>query len=720
MRPLLCLALILSAFVLLGTSPPPTPVEPVKEVLHGVTIEDPYRWLEGSDAPEIEGEDAVLEQRVSDWTDAQNAYTRDFLDTLPHRAKVEARLRELMEVGVVGSPRMRGTRYFYSKREGDQNQAVLYMREEAFGEPRVLLDPNTMDEEKGLASLSWFVPSHDGTKLAYGIHWAGDENTILYLMDVGTGDLLSDVIEGKVGEVYWHPDGIGFFYRRLADLDNPYSGQIKYHTVGTDPAEDPILFEQYKEGPLATTWGPYAYVSRDARWLILTYYTGTDSNDLFVVDLERWFEDGTFEPVTIVEGERAQSEGFVVDNTLYMTTTLDAPNQRVMAVDLNDPDPAGWKTILPEHETAVLTDLDWAEGILAADYLTAAHTRMELYDMDGKSLGELELPGIGSAGIRTEPDRTEAFLTYTSFNEPRTIYRMDLETGDRKIWERPDVPVDPDLVTVEQVWYPSKDGTKISMFLVYKKGLEKNGNNPTLLNGYGGFNISRTPFFSATLFPWFESGGIYALPNLRGGGEYGEAWHRAGMLDQKQNVFDDFIAAAEWLIENDYTNSDRLGITGGSNGGLLTGAALTQRPDLFSAVISAVPLLDMLRYQHFLMARYWVPEYGTSENPDHVEFLRAYSPYHQIKKGTPYPAVLFTAGENDARVHPSHARKVAAWIQAATTSDSEKEPVLLWVEREAGHGAGKPLDMRVRDVADQRMFMMWQLGMLDELPPAGP
>jgi len=709
--------LLLCAVALLGAAPPATKVEPVTETIHGVEIVDPYRWLEGSASPELGGEDEDLDRRVSAWTDEQNALTRSVLDGLPGRKNIEARLRELMEVGTVRAPTMRENRYFYTKREGDQAQAALYLREGAFGEPRVLLDPNTLHDE-GLISLGWYTPSHDGRLLAYGTYLAGDENTTLYLMDVDTGEMYQDVIENKVRGVFWRPDGSGIFYRCLADPENPYSAQIKYHGLGTDPAEDPLLFEQYKEGPLATTWGPSAGVSEDGRWMILSYSTGTDSNDLYAINLDRWLETGSFDRIPIVEGKKAMSSGFVIGNTLYMSTTLDAPNRQLLAVDLTSDDPStGWKLIIPEDEDAVLESVGWAKGILVADYLTKAHTRIELFDLQGVSKGVMELPGLGSAGVSVKSDRTEAFLTYTSYNEPRTIYHIDLATGAREIWERPDVPVDPSPIQVDQVWYTSKDGTPISMFVVHNKDLVKDGTNPTILSGYGGFNVSMRPRFSATMFPWFEGGGVLAIPNLRGGGEYGEAWHRAGMLDQKQNVFDDFIAAAEWLIENKYTDSEHLGISGGSNGGLLTGAVVIQRPDLFSAVISAVPLLDMIRYQNFLMARYWVPEYGTAENPDHLEFLMEYSPYHNVKDGTAYPSVLFTAGENDTRVHALHARKMAARMQAATTSNPNSEPVLLWVNRDAGHGQGKPLHLRVRDVADQRMFMMWQLGMLDPGAP---
>ncbi len=376
-----------------------------------------------------------------------------------------------------------------------------------------------------------------------------------------------------------------------------------------------------------------------------------------------------------------------------------------------------------------IQSISLARGLLAVDYLKNATSVIEVFDASAgsaifaagalsgtpaKSLGELAMPGIGSAGLATESDRTEAYLKFTSFNYPTTIFRVDLGRPalEPELWERPPVPVDPSTVEVKQVWYSSKDGTKVSMFVVHKKGLVLDGNNPTLLKGYGGFNVSETPDFSATMFQWFDAGGVMALPNLRGGGEYGDAWHEAGMLAKKQNVFDDFYAAAEWLIAERYTSPAKLAIAGGSNGGLLTGVAVIQRPELFRAALVAVPLLDMLRYQNFLMARYWVPEYGSAEDAAQFGFLQAYSPYQKVKSGTPYPAVLLTAGENDMRVHALHARKMAAALQAATASDPAEKPVLLWVDREAGHGQGKPLNLRIRDAADQRIFFMWQLGML--------
>lgn len=728
MRRLLTSVIVFACSPAAFAEPPETKTTPVTETVHGVELTDDYRWLEGDISdPAAMGTPTA---EVTDWTHSQNAYTRDILDNLPGRADLEARMQELMEVGSVGAPDMAENRYFYTKREGAQAQGVVYLREGFDGEPIELLNPNTLDES-GLSTVSWYTPSKDGTMLAFGMYRAGDENSTLYLMDVDSGVWLADEIPGKVGGAGWMPDGQRLFYTNLADVNNAYSGQVKFHRVGTHWREDDVLFSQddfvdmlrssnrYSAKQIedvSKTYGPFAYPSDDGRWLIVGYYTGTRSNDLWVMDLDKWLRSGekTLTPIladTITSG--AAGFGRVVGDTLYLRTTLDAPNGRVMAVDLNNPAPHGWETIVETDAKKVIEGISMARGLLAVEYLVDATTRIERFALDGSRLGEIELPGIGSAGLSTSEDRSEAFLTYTSYNEPTSIYRIDLATGESALWERPDVPVDPSLVEVKQVWYESKDGTKVSMFIIHRTGLELNGKNPTILYGYGGFNISMTPGFSATLFPWFEAGGVYAIANLRGGGEYGESWHRAGMLEKKQNVFDDFIAAGEWLIENGYTSPEHLGIAGGSNGGLLVGAAVTQRPDLFSAAICGVPLLDMVRYQNFLMARYWIPEYGSAEDASQFSYMVKYSPYQQIKPGTKYPAMLVTAGENDARVHPMHARKMAAAMQAATASDPAAEPIMLWVDYDSGHGAGKPLHLRVRDVVDQRLFMMWQLGMTD-------
>lgn len=695
-----------SILVLLGTSlpflvsaeVPSTAAEPVTDNYHGEAIVDNYRWLEASD------------ERVHEWSRAQNAYTREVLDQIPGRDVLTERMTPLMEIGSVGLPEVRGQLHFYSERSGNQAQPVLYVRQGPDGEPRVLLDVNTLDSE-GLTALAWYEPSHDGALVAFGTYRAGDENTTLNILRTADGAWLADEIPGKVGGVNWLPDGDGFMYRRLRSLDDPYSGQVKLHRIGEHEMQDDLLFEQYREGPLATTWGPFAWMDRDARWMALGYYTSTSANDLWFYDFRHYQRTGELVRQDLLVGEEGTAYGEIVGNTLYLHTTVDAPNGQLYAIDLRRPARENWRVLIAERDDAVLESAVVARDRLIATWQRDAYNQVEIFDLAGRSLGELELPGIGSVSVQSESDRREIFYAYTSFNEPRSIYRVDPRRGEHLLWARPDVPVDPSLVEVRQVWFESRDGTRVPMFIIHRVGLEMDGERPTILYGYGGFNISQNPSFIATLFPWLEAGGVFALANLRGGGEFGASWHRAGMLESKQNVFDDFIAAAEWLIEAGYTRPERLGIDGGSNGGLLTGAALVQRPDLFGAVSIRVPLLDMLRYQEFLMARYWVPEYGSSEDPEQYRYIRAYSPYHNITAGTEYPAVYLTAGENDSRVHPLHARKMAAALQAATASDPMFDPVLLWVDYDSGHGQGKPLNLRVRDAVDRYIFFGRQLGL---------
>lgn len=738
LRTALC-ALIMTPTTLLAASPaapPPTEKRPVEEVIHGKTFIDDYRWLEGDNADPADMGKVTPE--VSKWTDAQNAHTRAVLDGLPGRKALEARLRPLMEVGAVSSPVMRGDNYFYTKREGKDKQPKLYVRSGASGTPRVLLDPATIDPT-GLTAMGGFDPSQDGTLLAYGLYRAGDENTTIRVLNVKTGEKLSDEIAGKADVVQWLPDNAGFFYSNLENVKDPYSRQIMFHTLGDPQSADKRLFRQFtkdQDAKLATTWGPGASVSRDGRWMTLMYWTSTSANDIWVVDLDQWRKDGTFAKREVKVGAASTFFGGVENGTLYLLTDYNAGRKHILAIDVTQPDlretaktadgKPVWRTVVPEHPFAVIKEFGIAGlskdgsggGLLAVDYEERAASKLRLFSLAGQPKGELKLPGIGSAGVSVEHDRTEAFVSFTSFNYPTTIFRVDLAKPDAEpaVWERPDVPVDPSIVTVRQVFFDSKDGTQVPMFIVHKPGLKLDGNNPTLMSGYGGFNVSQTPFFAPTLFPWLEAGGVFVSVNLRGGGEMGKHWHTGGMRENKQTSFDDMIAAAEWLVKNKYTNPERLAASGGSNGGLLMGALITQRPDLFKAIICAVPLLDMLRYQNFLMARYWVPEYGSAESESEFEWLAKYSPYQHVKPGTKYPAVLFTAGENDTRVHALHARKMAAAVQAATASDPKDKPVLLWVDREAGHGAGKPLDLRIRDAADSRAFIMWQLGV--ELPKA--
>lgn len=702
--------------------PPPTERRPVVEVLHGVELVDPYRWLEGDEQGRVTPE-------ISAWTDAQNAYTRSVLDALPGRAELESRLRALLTVGSVSAPRSRGNRYFFSRREGSANQPSIFVREGVRGTDRVLLDPAVLDPT-GLTTLAFFSPAPCGRRMAFGMYRAGDENTTAYVLDVDSGRWLADELPGKVGGVDWLPDSSGFLYRRLADVKNPYSGQVVFHVLGTHVREDRVLFEQYKEGPLATTWGPGGYLSDDGRWLILTYWTSTASNDLWVADFDLWRRTGELRRRVIAEGLPATfAGGPIIGDTLYLRTTLDAPNGRIVAVDLNRPARPHWREIVPERPDVVLDGVSAGRGVLVVTGQRRAMTVLERYWLDGTPLGEIDLGAPASASVSVDPDRTEAFVSLSGFERPPAVYRIDLldpelvnARGEFELWEKMNFPVDLSGLESKQVTYTSRDGTPVTMFLVHRRGLELDGNNPVLLSGYGGFRIPTLPGFRVSAIPFLEDGGVLALPNLRGGNEYGEAWHRAGKLENKTNVFDDFEAAAEWLIANGYTRPGRLAIQGGSNGGLLVGAAVTRRPELFAAAICQVPLLDMLRYHRFLMARFWVPEYGSSEDPNQFRWLLGYSPYHAVREGVRYPAVLITAGENDARTHPMHARKFAALLQHMTTQAADTAgvassasdrggPVLLWVDRDAGHGAGKPLQLVLRDLVDQQMFVRWQLQM---------
>jgi len=708
--------------------PPATETRPVVDVLHGREIVDDYRWLEGdvSDPARM----GIVTPEVAAWTDAQNAYTRAVLDGLPGRRELEDRLRPLLEIGSVSAPTLCGQRYFYFRREGDQKQARVYFREGLRGAEQLLIDPEATDPT-GLTAIEWISPSPAGRQLAYGTYAAGDENTKLELLDVDTREKLPLEIHNKVRPVQWLPDGSGFVYWKLADPRDFYTGRVMFHARPADPrapdddSNDLLVFRQYtkeEDEKLATTWGPNGFLSRDGRWLLLTYHVDTRSNDLWLVDFEAFARTGFLMRTEVSMGTPGTAFGSVVSgpdgDVLVLHTYKRAPRGRVVVAPASAPSEANWRDIVPEPAAGSIEAIALAEGHVVVTYLERAVSRVVVYDLTGRRVGEVPLPALGTATVTANRGSTEAFLTFTSFAYPPAVYRFDVRDpeGTFELWEQPEAPVDPDSVEVKQVEYTSKDGTAVTMFLAHRKGLEPAGDAPTILTGYGGFGISESPMFMGSLVQWLEAGGVYALPNLRGGGEYGDAWHAAGTLGRKQNVFDDFIAAAEWLFANGYTRPERLAISGGSNGGLLTGAVLTQRPDLCAAAIVAVPLLDMLRYQHFLMARYWVPEYGSAEDPEQFEWLYAYSPYHHVRDGVRYPAVLLTAGENDTRVHAMHARKMAARLQAATASDPAEDPVLLWVDRSAGHGQGKPLDLRLRDAVDTYIFVRWQLGLLD---PAG-
>jgi len=715
----LCLGMMLGACTngprTLPARPPATRVEPVTETLHGVDVTDNYRWLEGDDSDPNPLNYGRMTPEVAKWTDEQNAYTRKILDALPGRQALEDRLRPLMQVSAITAPAMRGHRYFYSRRKGAENQPTIYWRDGRAGADRVLINPASLDPT-GLTAIEWISPSHDGKLVAYGTYRAGDENTTLHVMDVDSAKVLPLEIPNKTQAPDWLPDSSGFVYQNLKNPKDPYSGQVLFHRMGAAPSADVVLFRQFtkEENPkLATTWGPFGSLSHDGKWLLLGYYVDTKSNDLWLVDFDAFRKTGKVDKRVVSAGVAGQVLGTVIDDVLVLQTTQRSPKGRIVIASTAQPDAAHWKELVPERPDAVIQAVGFAKGVIAVTYLRNASNTIEVFDMAGHSRGTVNQPGIGSASISAEEDRTEAFLTFASYNYPTTIFRVDLggPAAPAELWEKPDVPVDPSIVDVEQVWYPSKDGTQISMFLVHKKGFTKSGDAPVLLTGYGGFNISYTPGFAATLFPWFEAGGVYAVPNLRGGGEYGDAWHEAGMLDKKQNVFDDMIAAAEHLISEKYTDKNHLAIQGGSNGGLLMGAMITQRPDLFRAVVCQVPLLDMIHYQDFQIAKLWIPEYGTSENAEQFKWLYAYSPYHHVKPGAEYPAILFMTADTDTRVDPMHAKKMAALMQAEAKNGSSKtRPILLRIESKAGHGAGKPVTKQIEEFTDVYSFLFWQLG----------
>ncbi|MDP9364351.1 MAG: prolyl oligopeptidase family serine peptidase, partial [Chloroflexota bacterium] len=580
----------------------------VVDTLHGVAIPDPYRWLEDGDDKETRA-----------WTAAQNARTEALLGAVPGRAALETRLRDLLRVGTVGTPRVRGGRFFYQKREGEQNQPILYARDGVEGEERVVVDPNALDAA-GLAALDWWEPSPDGRLVAHGVSRDGNEWSTLRVAEAETGRLLPDAIARcRYSSVAWLPDGSGFYYTRYPEPgsvppgEEEYSSHAFFHRLGDDPAADPKVFGEGRSPQDMISLA----ISRDGRWLVATAFQGWARSEVFLRDLT--WEDGPWVPV--VEGEDARFDNAIpTADRLYLRTDRDAPNGRIVAVDPSSPAPAleRWETVVPERPERILEGFVLAGDRVVSHELESAASRLRLYGHDGTPRGELSLPGLASVlGLDAEEEGDAVGVGVESFVAPPAAFVYDAASGERRVLS-PLPPVagfDPATVEVRQVRYPSKDGTPIPMFLVHRAGLLPSGDHPTVLTGYGGFNISRTPGYQAALPAWLERGGIFALPNLRGGGEFGEAWHRAGMLANKQNVFDDFLTAAEWLIAEGYTNPERLAIWGGSNGGLLVGAAITQRPDLFRAAVCAVPLLDMVRYHRFRIAKLWIPEYGSADDP---------------------------------------------------------------------------------------------------------
>ncbi|MEW5874731.1 MAG: prolyl oligopeptidase family serine peptidase [Candidatus Zixiibacteriota bacterium] len=703
-RAISCLALLTLALPTLSpgqtpmTMPPVAPARMVVDTLHGVPVSDPYRWLEDWEDP-----------GVQKWTFAQNDYTRQRLQALPGREALSSRLESLLKIGFITPPHPRHQRYFYTKREGDQNQPLLLMQDGLFRTPVVLIDPNSISAE-GIAALDWWYPSDDGKFIAYGVSRGGSEISTLYVLDVDARKNLPDTIPyTRAASLAWDPDNVGFYYTRhpapgtVPEGEEAYHRHVFYHTLGTNPADDPKV---WGEGRPMDEW-PGVTLSEDGRLLLIQVYKGATSSELYIRDL--YEPDPAFD--TIVAGIDALFGGYFVKGELYVLTNHEAPNFRVMKADPKNPGMANWTVAIPE-DRAVIETVTSAGERLVLTYLDRATSRIKFFTPGRPALQDISLPGLGSVYELTgSPAETEIYYGYSTYFQPPAVYRYDFTTGQSMLFEEVQSGIDATPYVLEQVTYNSKDGTEVTMFLVHRKGITLDGNNPVLLYGYGGFSSPITPGFQRNLYLWLEQGGVYAAANLRGGNEYGEAWHRAGMLDQKQNVYDDFIAAAEWLINNKYTSPDRLAIMGGSNGGLLVGAVMVQRPELFRAVVCSRPLLDMVRYDKFLIAKLWIPEYGTADSAAQFPYLYAYSPYHNIKEGVEYPATLILTADTDTRVDPLHARKFAARLQEANASEN---PILLWVETQAGHGQGAPLTKTIAEYTDIWSFIMWQLGVTSD------
>jgi prolyl oligopeptidase len=756
-------------------------VKPMVDIFHGTKVVDNYRWLE-------DGKSAETQK----WVEEENSYTRTLLDPLPGRDAIHKRLTELLSIGSVTPPEIAGRYYFYAKREGMQNQPVLYVREKSPLKPkeglngapdpaekspplatparsgapdlngapdeadRVLVDVNQLAAD-GTVALDWFQPSDNGRYVAYGTSVSGSEMSTLHVIETKTGTILPDTIERtRACSVAWLHDNHGFYYTHYPNKGDVPEGQerynrhVFYHELGDDPVHDDAIFG---EGRDPEDW-PNVHISNDGRWLLIDVEQGWAKSELFLMDLQKQTP-----PTRVTTGKNFLYSAEVYEGKIYITTNEDAPRYRVFVTDAGDYERSHWKEIIPQTD-AVLAGVAVYGGKLFAQYEQNATSQLKIFDLDGKKLNDISLPALGTVfGSGGRWNRDEAFFGFQSFTTPPSIYRIDLKTASepqglkpssspdsngtaegralpepddknlptlsqstRKdgaptpgvaaaLWMKVDAPsIDPSAYEVAQEWFKSKDGTRVPMFIVHKKGLEKNGHNPTLLTGYGGFNVSLTPTFSRSAYLWMERGGVYAVANLRGGAEFGEDWHRAGMLDKKQNVFDDMIAAAEHLIAEKYTDSKHLAIQGGSNGGLLMGAMITQRPELFRAVVCQVPLLDMLHYQDFQIAKLWIPEYGSSDNPEQFKWLYAYSPYHHVKAGVEYPAILFMTADTDTRVDPMHAKKMAALMQAeAKNGMSKTRPILLRIETKAGHGAGKPVTKQIEEFTDVYSFLWWQV-----------
>ena len=672
----------------------------------GTPVADPYRWLE---------DDVRNSESVREWVDSQNALTFSVIKQLPYRNEIKARLTKLWDYEKFGTPFKRGERYFYFKNNGLQNQSVLYKLKSLEDEPIVLIDPNQWSAD-GTNALGGLEFSDDGKLLAYGVQKAGSDWRTWKVMDVETGEQLSDELNWiKFGSVSWTKDSKGFFYSCYDEpkSDEKFQGlnlgqKVYYHRIGDSQDKDQLIHEN----PENPKFGFLPEVSEDGKYLVITVWQGTD--DRYRV-LYQNLDDPNSKLTALIENFENEYSFLGNDGSrFYFKSDFDAPKKCILSIDTLHPEQDHWKVIVPESDDSMES-----AGIVGKNfivqYLQDAKSLVKLYKLDGKYAREVKLPGIGTAsGFGGRRDQKETFYSFSSFNRPPSVYRYDLETGISTLIREANVDFNPDDFVVKQVFYKSKDGTQVPMFIAHKKGLELNGKNPTLLYAYGGFNISLTPSFSISRLQWMEMGGVFAMPNLRGGGEYGKAWHKAGTKTNKQNVFDDFIAAAEYLIAKGYTSADHLGIQGGSNGGLLVGACMAQRPDLYGACLPAVGVMDMLRFHKFTAGRFWVDDYGSSEaSAEEFNALFAYSPYHNLVDGEEYPPTMVTTADTDDRVVPGHSFKFAARLQAAQAGSN---PVLIRIETKAGHGAGKPTAKIIEEYADQWAFLAKHLGLTPQFP----
>lgn len=711
---IMLLALVLA--VVAGPPPrvPPVPKTPtsviatrrenIVETLHGKQVADPYRWLEDGDAEEVKR-----------WTAAQNALTEQALSKLPERAAIETRLKALFDAGSLGTPLARGkakTRpLFYTRRTGQQNQPVLYVHD-GKGE-RVLVDVNTLSKD-GTRSLDWWTPSDSGAWLAYGVSADGSENSVLRVRNVKTGaDLPDEIPFARAASIAWLPDDQTFYYTRypapgtVPEGEDQYHRSVYLHRLGSNPTTDALVFPTKEHARDMTDW-PTLSVSPNGRYLGIVVSQGWSKSEMFLLDRQNPAKG--LQPM--VTGQNAiYSFVEMTNGRFYVITNEGAPRYRLFEVKANKPARSDWKLLLPET-AETLENVVVTKNALVTQTLADAASRLRVYSLQGKHLNDVPLPALGTVGsITGDPSSETVFYSYSSFVAPNTIYELPCKPTKApapRVWARLNMPIDSDDFVVRQEFYASKDGTKVPLFLVHKKSTPPDGKNAAVLYGYGGFNISLSPWFNAYAVPLLEKGVVFAVANLRGGGEYGEAWHQAGMLAKKQNVFDDVIAAAEYLRAQKLAAPDRLAIEGRSNGGLLVGAAITQRPDLFRAAICGVPLLDMIRYPKFRIAKLWVPEYGDPEKPEDFAWLAAYSPYHKARPKTAYPATMFVTAASDTRVDPMHARKMTALLQAENTS---KHPIFLRLESQAGHGAGKPLSKVLAQYVDELAFLFAELGL---------